>query len=70
MNRFQYLDAWLHWFESWVSLGIRLEEHVRRKKPNKNLFIPLRLEIRRTEKGKSQNLVLLFEAISQRTFLG
>lgn len=70
MNRFQYLDAWLHWFGSCVSIGIRLEEHVRGKKPNKNLFIPLRLEIKRTEKGKSQNLVLLFEAISQRTFFG
>lgn len=61
MNRFQYLDARLHWFGSCGLIDIRLEEHVRGKKPNKNLFIPLRLEIKRTEKRKSQKLVLLFE---------
>lgn len=70
MNRFQFLDAWLHWFGSCGLIDIRLEEHVRGKKPNKNLFIPLRLEIKRTEKRKSQKLVLLFEAISQRTSFG
>lgn len=67
VKRFQFLDVWFHWFWSCGSIDIRLEEHARGKKPNKNFFIPLRLEIKRSEKGKSQNLVVLFEVISQRT---